>query len=105
MNKALLSCPTSSIRTEKPGQDILEAQKTFPIQINEQRIPVAHFLHYDYSVHIFSFFHNVFLDSLTIFHALYNSIYTLLNFFEGNLCALSNLFTYGDQISMESLQK
>ncbi|KAF7145323.1 hypothetical protein RHSIM_Rhsim04G0167600 [Rhododendron simsii] len=37
--QALLSCPTSSIRTEKPDQDILEAQKTFPIQINEQRIP------------------------------------------------------------------
>ncbi|XP_058212970.1 uncharacterized protein LOC131324839 isoform X1 [Rhododendron vialii] len=37
--QALLSCPSSSIRTEKPGKDILEAQKTFPIQINEQRIP------------------------------------------------------------------
>ncbi|KAH7842248.1 hypothetical protein Vadar_003190 [Vaccinium darrowii] len=37
--QALLSCPTSSIRTEQPAQDILEVQKTFPIQINEQRIP------------------------------------------------------------------
>lgn len=37
--QALLSCPTSSIRTEKPPADILEVQKTFPIPVNEQRIP------------------------------------------------------------------
>ncbi|CAK9134134.1 unnamed protein product [Ilex paraguariensis] len=37
--QALLSCPTSSIHTEKPARDILEVQKTFPIPINEQRIP------------------------------------------------------------------
>ncbi|KAI3894220.1 hypothetical protein MKX03_022645 [Papaver bracteatum] len=38
--QALLSCPTSSIHTEKPARDILEVQKTFPLRINEQRIPV-----------------------------------------------------------------
>ncbi|XP_031112371.1 uncharacterized protein LOC116016308 [Ipomoea triloba] len=37
--QALLSCPTSSIHTEKPAHDVLEVQKTFPIPINEQRIP------------------------------------------------------------------
>ncbi|RZC74419.1 hypothetical protein C5167_049900 [Papaver somniferum] len=37
--QALLSCPTSSIHTEKPARDILEVQKTFPLRINEQRIP------------------------------------------------------------------
>ncbi|KAL8105609.1 uncharacterized protein LOC141678410 [Apium graveolens] len=37
--QALLSCPTSSIRTEKPPADILEVQKTFPIPVDEQRIP------------------------------------------------------------------
>lgn len=36
--QALLSCPTSSIRTERPPHDILEVQKTFPIPINEQRL-------------------------------------------------------------------
>ncbi|KAF9600656.1 hypothetical protein IFM89_011239 [Coptis chinensis] len=36
---ALLSCPTSSIHTEKPPHDILEVQKTFPLPIDEQRIP------------------------------------------------------------------
>lgn len=40
MFQALLSCPTSSIHTEKPAHDVLEVQKTFPIPINEQRIPV-----------------------------------------------------------------
>ncbi|KAI3938247.1 hypothetical protein MKW98_031195 [Papaver atlanticum] len=37
--QALLSCPTSSIHTEKPARDIPEVQKTFPLRINEQRIP------------------------------------------------------------------
>lgn len=37
--QALLSCPTSSISTEKPARDILEAQKTFPIPIDVERIP------------------------------------------------------------------
>ncbi|PIA35594.1 hypothetical protein AQUCO_03500154v1 [Aquilegia coerulea] len=37
--QALLSCPTSSIRTEKPPHDILEVQKTFPLPIDEQSIP------------------------------------------------------------------
>ncbi|KAI3918722.1 hypothetical protein MKX01_042042 [Papaver californicum] len=37
--QALLSCPTSSIHTEKPAHDILEVQKTFPIPIDERRIP------------------------------------------------------------------
>ncbi|XP_068646605.1 uncharacterized protein [Aristolochia californica] len=37
--QALLSCPTASIRTEKPPRDILEVQKSFPLPIDEQRIP------------------------------------------------------------------
>ncbi|KAJ0800110.1 putative metallo-beta-lactamase, ribonuclease Z/Hydroxyacylglutathione hydrolase [Helianthus annuus] len=37
--QALLSCPTSSISTEKPAHDILEVQKTFPIPIDIDRIP------------------------------------------------------------------
>ncbi|KAK6234255.1 hypothetical protein QUC31_006661 [Theobroma cacao] len=37
--QALLSCPTSSIRTEVPPSDILEAQKTFPIPIDEKKLP------------------------------------------------------------------
>ncbi|KAL9269449.1 hypothetical protein AKJ16_DCAP24195 [Drosera capensis] len=37
--QALLSCPTSSIHTEKPPHDIKEVQKTFPIPIDEKRIP------------------------------------------------------------------
>ncbi|KAL8252773.1 hypothetical protein R6Q59_036466 [Mikania micrantha] len=37
--QALLSCPTSSIRTEKPVHDILEIQKTFPLPIDMERIP------------------------------------------------------------------
>eukprot|EP00262_Sarcandra_glabra_P009895 TRINITY_DN2471_c0_g1_i2.p1 TRINITY_DN2471_c0_g1~~TRINITY_DN2471_c0_g1_i2.p1 ORF type:complete len:350 (-),score=32.86 TRINITY_DN2471_c0_g1_i2:561-1610(-) len=37
--QALLSCPTSSIHTDKPPRDILEVQKTFPLPINEKRIP------------------------------------------------------------------
>ncbi|XVF75271.1 hypothetical protein PTKIN_Ptkin13bG0174200 [Pterospermum kingtungense] len=37
--QALLSCPTSSIRTEVPPPDILEAQKTFPIPVDENKLP------------------------------------------------------------------
>ncbi|GMI80768.1 hypothetical protein like AT4G33540 [Hibiscus trionum] len=37
--QALLSCPTSSIRTEVPPADILEAQKTFPIPVDEKKLP------------------------------------------------------------------
>ncbi|KAG4127891.1 hypothetical protein ERO13_D10G235824v2 [Gossypium hirsutum] len=37
--QALLSCPTSSIRTEVPPPDILEAQKTFPIPVDEKKLP------------------------------------------------------------------
>ncbi|KAF5450053.1 hypothetical protein F2P56_030434 [Juglans regia] len=37
--QALISCPTSSIRTEKPPPDILTVQKTFPLPIDEQRVP------------------------------------------------------------------
>lgn len=49
--QALLSCPTSSIHTEKPASDILQAQKTFPTPIDQQRIPVAFLLH-SYFVHV-----------------------------------------------------
>ncbi|XP_049364518.1 uncharacterized protein LOC125829322 isoform X2 [Solanum verrucosum] len=38
MAPALLSCPTSSIHTEKPPHDILEVQKTFPIPIDEHTL-------------------------------------------------------------------
>ncbi|XP_077231411.1 metallo-beta-lactamase family protein [Tasmannia lanceolata] len=44
--QALLSCPTNSIRTEKPPRDILEVQKTFPLLINEQRIPGVYYCGY-----------------------------------------------------------
>ncbi|KAA3454086.1 Beta-lactamase-like protein [Gossypium australe] len=37
--QALISCPTNSIRTEVPPPDILEAQKTFPIPIDEKKLP------------------------------------------------------------------
>ncbi|XVE69253.1 hypothetical protein DITRI_Ditri09bG0137600 [Diplodiscus trichospermus] len=37
--QALLSCPTSSIHTEVPPPDILEAQKTFPIPVDEKKLP------------------------------------------------------------------
>ncbi|OMO76634.1 Beta-lactamase-like protein [Corchorus olitorius] len=37
--QALLSCPTGSIRTEEPPPDILDAQKTFPIPIDEKKLP------------------------------------------------------------------
>ncbi|KAL4296500.1 hypothetical protein GQ457_12G032470 [Hibiscus cannabinus] len=37
--QALLSCPTSSIRTEVPPPDILEAQKTFPVPVDEKKLP------------------------------------------------------------------
>ncbi|KAI3894222.1 hypothetical protein MKX03_022647 [Papaver bracteatum] len=38
--QALLSCPMGSIHTEKPANDILEVQETFPLPIDEQRIPI-----------------------------------------------------------------
>ncbi|KAJ0599149.1 hypothetical protein HanIR_Chr03g0101611 [Helianthus annuus] len=44
--QALLSCPTSSISTEKPARDILEVQKTFPIPIDIDRIPVILLIYY-----------------------------------------------------------
>lgn len=37
--QALLSCPTSSIHTEKPTKKILEIQKMFPLPIDEQKLP------------------------------------------------------------------
>ncbi|KAH7669254.1 Metallo-hydrolase/oxidoreductase protein [Dioscorea alata] len=37
--QALLSCPTSSIHTEKPPKEIVEVQKMFPLPIDEQRLP------------------------------------------------------------------
>lgn len=37
--QALLACPTSSIHTKEPARDILEVHKTFPIPIDDQRIP------------------------------------------------------------------
>ncbi|KAK2970813.1 hypothetical protein RJ640_010085 [Escallonia rubra] len=37
VDKALLSCPTSSIHTMKPSPDLQEVQKTFPIPVDEQR--------------------------------------------------------------------
>lgn len=37
--QALLSCPTSSIHTEKPPKEIKEVQETFPLPIDEQNLP------------------------------------------------------------------
>ncbi|XP_072966460.1 uncharacterized protein [Typha angustifolia] len=37
--QALLSCPTSSIHTEKPTKKILEVQKMFPLPIDEIALP------------------------------------------------------------------
>ncbi|XP_017700822.1 uncharacterized protein LOC103718713 isoform X1 [Phoenix dactylifera] len=37
--QALLSCPTSSIHTEKPTKKILEVQKMFPLPVDEQTLP------------------------------------------------------------------
>ncbi|KAL3718705.1 hypothetical protein ACJRO7_003774 [Eucalyptus globulus] len=37
--QALISCPTSSIHTEKPASDVLAAHETFPIPIDEQKLP------------------------------------------------------------------
>ncbi|KAJ0966827.1 hypothetical protein J5N97_023744 [Dioscorea zingiberensis] len=37
--QALLSCPTSSIHTEKPVKEIAEVQKMFPLPLDEQRLP------------------------------------------------------------------
>lgn len=37
--QALLSCPTSSIQTENAPCDIVSVQKTFPLPINEERLP------------------------------------------------------------------
>ncbi|KAJ7942709.1 metallo-beta-lactamase family protein [Quillaja saponaria] len=37
--QALLSCPTNSIHTEKPPPDILKAQDSFPIPVDEHRTP------------------------------------------------------------------
>lgn len=37
--QALLSCPTSSIHTEKPTKKILEVQQMFPLPVDEQTLP------------------------------------------------------------------
>ncbi|XP_010530630.1 PREDICTED: uncharacterized protein LOC104807169 isoform X2 [Tarenaya hassleriana] len=37
--QALVSCPTGSIRTETPPTDILRAQDTFPVPVDEERLP------------------------------------------------------------------
>lgn len=37
--QALLSCPTASIRTEKPPSEILSVHGTFPLPVDEERIP------------------------------------------------------------------
>ncbi|XP_030526688.1 uncharacterized protein LOC115738250 [Rhodamnia argentea] len=36
--QALISCPTSSIHTDKPAPDVLMAHDTFPIPIDEQKL-------------------------------------------------------------------
>ncbi|CAF2068047.1 hypothetical protein Bca4012_086671 [Brassica carinata] len=37
--QALLSCPTGSIRTETPPTDIREAQETFPLTLDQDKLP------------------------------------------------------------------
>lgn len=39
--QALLSCPTSSIHTEKPPKDILQVQNMFPLPIDDKLLPVC----------------------------------------------------------------
>ncbi|XP_066323032.1 uncharacterized protein, partial [Miscanthus floridulus] len=39
--QALLSCPTSSIHTEKPPKDILQVQNMFPLPIDDKLLPRA----------------------------------------------------------------
>jgi len=41
--QALLSCPTSSIHTEKPPKDILQVQNMFPLPIDDKLLPVCMF--------------------------------------------------------------
>ncbi|PKA58731.1 hypothetical protein AXF42_Ash000824 [Apostasia shenzhenica] len=41
--QALLSCPTSSIHTEKPPKEIRDVQKTFPLPIDESTLPLILF--------------------------------------------------------------
>lgn len=38
--QALLACPTSSIRTEKPPKDIKDVQGMFPLPIDSETLPV-----------------------------------------------------------------
>lgn len=37
--QALLSCPTNSIRTEKPMKEVVEVNKMFPLPIDENALP------------------------------------------------------------------
>ncbi|KAK8944246.1 hypothetical protein KSP39_PZI008697 [Platanthera zijinensis] len=44
--QALLSCPTSSIHTEKPTKEIIYVQKTFPLAVDESKLPGIYYCGY-----------------------------------------------------------
>jgi hypothetical protein len=44
--QALLSCPTNSIRTEKPMKEVVEVNKMFPLPIDENALPVCFYFCY-----------------------------------------------------------
>ncbi|KAK8945461.1 hypothetical protein KSP40_PGU008410 [Platanthera guangdongensis] len=44
--QALLSCPTSSIHTEKPTKEIIDIQKTFPLAVDESKLPGIYYCGY-----------------------------------------------------------
>ncbi|XP_066333019.1 uncharacterized protein [Miscanthus floridulus] len=45
--QALLSCPTSSIHTEKPPKDILQVQNMFPLPIDDKLLPGVYLCGYN----------------------------------------------------------
>ncbi|KAL5669159.1 hypothetical protein ACJX0J_021380, partial [Zea mays] len=45
--QALLSCPTSSIHTEKPPKDILKVQNMFPLPIDDKLLPGVYLCGYN----------------------------------------------------------
>lgn len=44
--QALLSCPTSSIHTEKPTKEIIDVQKTFPLAVDDSKLPGIYYCGY-----------------------------------------------------------
>lgn len=44
--QALLSCPTSSIHTEKPTKEIIDVHKTFPLAVDDSKLPGIYYCGY-----------------------------------------------------------